>query len=311
MAEPADLNRLKNRNFEPDSGPKANNLKFKFKNNNGSGSAEPSQSSSNFKTIPVSEPNANSQSNSNFLNLNPANNLAGTEQNWPINNHTNTARFNHDPNLEANNDPELYPNEPMETDDMPNAYPSNGEKFSCLNSPMDIDTPSGVSHNSNQPMDEANTPRKISDIEASIAALNQRVHQQVLDGDKQWAVPALPRPCPKVSENVKAPEKLTKAIAALVPHRREELLLSGKGAPRAKVTINGVKTSMILDGGAYSNIILLPFLKTLPDMMIAPSNTVFVMADGRKSFSMGTAVNLTLWLGSIQMPIEAAIFNHK
>ncbi|KAJ9061207.1 hypothetical protein DSO57_1022758 [Entomophthora muscae] len=71
---------------------------------------------------------------------------------------------------------------------------------------MEIDTPSGVLHNSNQPVDEANTPNDIADIEASIAALNQRVHQQILDGDKQWAVPALPRPCPKVSENVKAPE---------------------------------------------------------------------------------------------------------
>ncbi|KAJ9068002.1 hypothetical protein DSO57_1033152 [Entomophthora muscae] len=91
-------------------------------------------------------------------------------------------------------------------------------------------------------MDEANTPKEISDIKASIAALNQRVHQQVLDGNKKWAVPALPRPCPKVSENVKAPEfyqKLTKAVAALVPHCREEHLLSGKGAPRAKGTING------------------------------------------------------------------------
>ncbi|KAJ9074134.1 hypothetical protein DSO57_1009459 [Entomophthora muscae] len=98
-------------------------------------------------------------------------------------------------------------------------------------------------------MDKANTLKGIADIKASIAALNQRVHQQVLDDDKQWAVSALPRPCPKVSENVKAPEvvseisledflrkspkfhqKLTKAIAALVPHCREELLLSGKGA---------------------------------------------------------------------------------
>ncbi|KAJ9063544.1 hypothetical protein DSO57_1000122 [Entomophthora muscae] len=176
---------------------------------------------------------------------------------------------------------------------------------------MDIDTPSGVPHSSNQPMDEANTPREIADIEASIAALNQRVHQQVLDDEKQWAVTALPRSCPKVSENVKSLEvglsapailkkivleisledllcespkfcqKLTKAVSALVPHRREELLLSGKGAPRAKGTINGMKTSMILDGGAYSNIILLPFLKTLSDVMVAPFDTVFVMADNR------------------------------
>ncbi|KAJ9059667.1 hypothetical protein DSO57_1039795 [Entomophthora muscae] len=68
---------------------------------------------------------------------------------------------------------------------------------------------------------------------------------------------------------------------------------------------------MILDGGAYSNIILLPFLKTLPDMMVAPSDTVLIMANSCKSFSMGTAVHLTLWLGGVWMPIEAAIFNHK
>ncbi|KAJ9081998.1 hypothetical protein DSO57_1008955 [Entomophthora muscae] len=190
-------------------------------------------------------------------------------------------------------------------------------------------------------MDEANTPKEIADIEASIAALNQRVHQQVLDDDKQWAVPALSRPCPKVSENVKTPEvglsapaiqkkpvleiflgdllckspkfrqKLTKAVAALVPHCREELLLPSKGAPRAKGTINGVQTSMILDGGTYSNIISLLVLKTLPDVMVAPSDTVFVMANNNESFSMGTAIHLTLWLGGVLIAIEAAILNHK
>ncbi|KAJ9086281.1 hypothetical protein DSO57_1005559 [Entomophthora muscae] len=206
---------------------------------------------------------------------------------------------------------------------------------------MEIDTPSGVPHNSNQPINEENTPREIADIEAIIAALNQRVHQKVLDGNKQWAVPALPRPCPKVMENVKAPkvglsalkilnklvleisledflckspnfcQKLTKAVAALVPHRREELLLSGKGAPRAKWTINGVQTSTIPDGGAFSNIILLPFLRTLSEVMVAPSNTVFFMANGCESFRMGTAVHLTLWLRGVWMAIEAAIFNYK
>ncbi|KAJ9085985.1 hypothetical protein DSO57_1008773 [Entomophthora muscae] len=165
----------------------------------------------------------------------------------------------------------------METESMTNAHPPNDENFGYLNSPMEIDTISEVPHNSNQPMDEANTPKEIADIEASITALNQRVHQQVLDSNKQWAVPVLPRPCPKVTENVKAPEigpkfcqKLTKAVAALVSHRREELLLSGKGVPRAKEIINGVKTSMILDGGAYSNIISFYFLKTLPNVMVAP-----------------------------------------
>ncbi|KAJ9049089.1 hypothetical protein DSO57_1028184 [Entomophthora muscae] len=117
---------------------------------------------------------------------------------------------------------------------------------------------------------EAKTPKEIDDIEVIIAATNQRIHQQVLNDDKQWAVPALPRPFPKISENVKAPEKLTKAVAVLVPHHREKPLLSSKGASRAKGAINGVETSMILDGSTYSNIISLPFLKMLPNMMIAP-----------------------------------------
>ncbi|KAJ9055416.1 hypothetical protein DSO57_1004275 [Entomophthora muscae] len=95
----------------------------------------------------------------------------------------------------------------MKTESMSNAHPANDENFDYLNSPMKIDTPSGVPYDSNQPMDEANTPKEIDDIETSIAALNQKVHQQILDGDKQWSVPALPRSCPKVSENVKAPEK--------------------------------------------------------------------------------------------------------
>ncbi|KAJ9090481.1 hypothetical protein DSO57_1001939 [Entomophthora muscae] len=54
-------------------------------------------------------------------------------------------------------------------------------------------------------MDEENTPKEI-------AALKKRVHQKVLDGDKRWAVPALPRPCPKVTGNVKTHEKFSLRI---------------------------------------------------------------------------------------------------
>ncbi|KAJ9069452.1 hypothetical protein DSO57_1018372 [Entomophthora muscae] len=105
----------------------------------------------------------------------------------------------HDANTETHNGPEFYSNEPKETESMPNAHSLNDKFFDYLNLPMEIDTPSGVSHNFNQQINEANTPKEI-------AALKKRVHQKVLDGNKRWAVPALPRPCPKVTENVKTHE---------------------------------------------------------------------------------------------------------
>ncbi|KAJ9056016.1 hypothetical protein DSO57_1037436 [Entomophthora muscae] len=164
------------------------------------------------------------QSNLSSLNLNPDRNLASDDQNRNINNHTNincndhgVPRANtnddiypnwtssqpnagvsntmaHDANTESHSGTEFYSNKPMETESMTNSHPPNDKIFNFLNSPMEIDTPSGVPHNFNQPMDEANTPKKIADIKASIAALNQRVHQPVLNGNKQWALPALPRP---------------------------------------------------------------------------------------------------------------------
>ncbi|KAJ9077731.1 hypothetical protein DSO57_1013996 [Entomophthora muscae] len=113
-------------------------------------------------------------SNPRFLNFNPASNLAGVGQERIINNHTNLDWFSHDPNLDVHNGSEFYSSEPMETENMPNAHPPNGKHFGYLNSPMETDTPSGVPNISNQPMDEENTPKEIADIEASIAALNQR-----------------------------------------------------------------------------------------------------------------------------------------
>ncbi|KAJ9054887.1 hypothetical protein DSO57_1009817 [Entomophthora muscae] len=68
---------------------------------------------------------------------------------------------------------------------------------------------------------------------------------------------------------------------------------------------------MILESGAYSNIISLPFLKLLPQEWVAPSDTVFIMAYDWESYSMNTAVHLSLCLGGIKMSIDAAIFNHK
>ncbi|KAJ9050006.1 hypothetical protein DSO57_1018595 [Entomophthora muscae] len=70
-------------------------------------------------------------------------------------------------------------------------------------------------------MDEANNPQKITDIEASIAALNQKVQQQILHDKKLQAVPALPMSKPAVLNN----EKASKICFAKVPN-------SGKNSPK-------------------------------------------------------------------------------
>ncbi|KAJ9083554.1 hypothetical protein DSO57_1033636 [Entomophthora muscae] len=104
--------------------------------------------------------------------------------------------------------------------------------------------------------------------------------------------------------------KAHKAVSALRPHRREELFLAGTGAPRTEGAVNGHMSHAILDGGAYSNLITVKFLESLPDVTIAPSDVTFIMADGSKKFCLGVAKGLKLWIGGTEIDLDAAIFNH-
>ncbi|KAJ9075606.1 hypothetical protein DSO57_1034304 [Entomophthora muscae] len=156
-------------------------------------------------------------------------------------------------------------------------------------------------------MSKSNTPLKISEIDNKTNKLKEQISYQVLAGDRELAVPALIIP----PSNIRPKAAATETVSALVPSQREGLMLTNTGAPHTRRLVNKVKTSIILDSGAYSNIILLKFLNTLPNIFITQSNIIFVMADGHESFSMGTAKHLNLWLGGVKVTIDASIFDHQ
>ncbi|KAJ9055955.1 hypothetical protein DSO57_1037973 [Entomophthora muscae] len=66
------------------------------------------------------------------------------------------------------------------------------------------------------------------------------------------------------TESPKFRQKMHQAISALRPRKYKALFLTGTGAPKTTGTLNGVYTYIILDGGAYSNIISKMFLESLP-----------------------------------------------
>ncbi|KAJ9082059.1 hypothetical protein DSO57_1008192 [Entomophthora muscae] len=175
-------------------------------------------------------------------------------------------------------------NKLMETDSNVGCHNSSDIDQEYLNSQMETDSWEELPRHTNVPMRKSNILLKISEI-------NNKVNE--------------------LKESPKFRQKLTKAVSAFVPSQREELMLTNTGAPHAKELVNGVKTSIILDSGAYSNIISLKFLNMLSNIFVTPSNTIFVMADGHESFSMGTAKHLNLWLGSIKVTIDASIFDHQ
>ncbi|KAJ9077898.1 hypothetical protein DSO57_1012276 [Entomophthora muscae] len=82
------------------------------------------------------------------------------------------------------------------------------------------------------------------------------------------------------TESPKFCQKMQPAISALHPGKYEALFLMGTGAPRTTGTVNGIHISIILDGGAYSNIISKMFLESLPRPKVTLSDVSFILANG-------------------------------
>ncbi|KAJ9067021.1 hypothetical protein DSO57_1039824 [Entomophthora muscae] len=112
-------------------------------------------------------------------------------------------------------------------------------------------------------------------------------------------------------ESPKFFQKMHQAISALRPGKYEALFLKGTGAPRTTGTVNSVHTSIILDGGVYSNIISKMFLESLPRPEVTSSDVSFILANGSCTTALGKAIKLRLWLGGVFSTIEAAIFDHN
>ncbi|KAJ9081042.1 hypothetical protein DSO57_1018663 [Entomophthora muscae] len=112
------------------------------------------------------------------------------------------------------------------------------------------------------------------------------------------------------TESPKFCQKMHQAISALRPRKYKALFLTGTGAPRTTGTVNGIHTSIILDGSAYSNIISKMFLESLPWPEVTLSDISFILANGSCKTALGKAIKLRLWLGGVFSVIKAAIFDH-
>ncbi|KAJ9055971.1 hypothetical protein DSO57_1037852 [Entomophthora muscae] len=113
------------------------------------------------------------------------------------------------------------------------------------------------------------------------------------------------------TESHKFCQKMHQAISALCPGKYKALFLTSTGALRTTGTVNSVHTSIILDGGAYSNIISKMFLESLPRPEVTSSDISFILADGSCTTALGKVIKLRLWLGGVFSTIEAAIFDYN
>ncbi|KAJ9066689.1 hypothetical protein DSO57_1007189 [Entomophthora muscae] len=164
----------------------------------------------------------------------------------------------------------------MKTDD--------DSKSDYVNSLMEVDYNS-QSEFFNLPMDEHNTPAEQMKLKTQKDRPNARTTTKVKSGNRIAVVPALP-----MYSNANPPPKSHTALRALQPHHKiEELLLSDKGAPKTMETINNIVTPIILDGGAFSSLISTKFLEHLSNVINAPSDTIFLMADDYVKPSLGVA----------------------
>ncbi|KAJ9050278.1 hypothetical protein DSO57_1015877 [Entomophthora muscae] len=94
------------------------------------------------------------------------------------------------------------------------------------------------------------------------------------------------------TESPKFHQKMHQAISALRPGKYKALFLTGTGALRTTGTVNSVHTSIILDSGAYSNIISKMFLESLPQPEVTSSDVSFILANGSCTTALGKAIKL-------------------
>ncbi|KAJ9060003.1 hypothetical protein DSO57_1035510 [Entomophthora muscae] len=179
----------------------------------------------------------------------------------------------------------------------------------------------------NTPMDTFNTPAEMGLVDNNNLHLSNRAHPSTMNDEPKHAIPGIQQHPVDTSnlkmerlvegilvdklfaetavtislanllwESPKLRQKAHRAILALQLHWKEEIFLAGTGAPRTEAAVNKQMAHIILDGGAYSNLITAKFLETLLNVFIAPSDVTFIMADRSKKFCLGIAKGLNLWI---------------
>ncbi|KAJ9077438.1 hypothetical protein DSO57_1016744 [Entomophthora muscae] len=94
------------------------------------------------------------------------------------------------------------------------------------------------------------------------------------------------------TESPKFCQKMHQAISALRPGKYEALFLTGTGTLRITGTVNSVHTSIIFDGGVYSNIISKMFLESLPRLEVTLSDVSFILANESCTTALSKAIKL-------------------
>ncbi|KAJ9080128.1 hypothetical protein DSO57_1028318 [Entomophthora muscae] len=100
------------------------------------------------------------------------------------------------------------------------------------------------------------------------------------------------------------------AVADTFTRKKPEQLLTNVGAPRTLGTVDGVPTTIILDGGSYTNIVTKHFLDHLGITDIAPSTAHYILADGRQAPCIGTVQGLQVQIDGVSSIIDATVFDH-
>ncbi|KAJ9085263.1 hypothetical protein DSO57_1015854 [Entomophthora muscae] len=88
-------------------------------------------------------------------------------------------------------------------------------------------------------------------------------------------------------------------------------MLSGYSAPCVNGTVDSVPTKIILDGGAYANIVSICFLEKIGVEEIQTSDQQYLMASGIISPYFGVVDNLKLEIEGVATCISASVFDHK
>ncbi|KAJ9048522.1 hypothetical protein DSO57_1034249 [Entomophthora muscae] len=88
-------------------------------------------------------------------------------------------------------------------------------------------------------------------------------------------------------------------------------MLVETGAPRTIAMVDGHSTSIILDGGAYANIVSKDFLDHIGNIDIAACDTQFMLADGHQTPYEGVVHDLELNIHRTSCKIDAVVFDHK
>ncbi|KAJ9063316.1 hypothetical protein DSO57_1001750 [Entomophthora muscae] len=100
------------------------------------------------------------------------------------------------------------------------------------------------------------------------------------------------------------------AVTKTIPCKSTETLLTDVGAPRTLGMVNGIPTAIILDGGSFNNIVTKTFMDQVGITDIAPSNTRYILADGRQVLCLGTVQGLQVQIHSVSRVVDAAVFDH-